>query len=71
MEGCCNSEATQGSYKEMFEKIVQFCDDLINSYTTDSLDVSDFVLGTLFVGHILFLIMFFCSRSLIAATFRE
>ena len=71
MESCCNSEATQGSYKEMFDKIVDICNDVIKSYMDMDMDWSEAVLGTLFVAHIVILILFFCSRSLIAATFRE
>ena len=69
MEGCCSSEATQGSYKEMFDTAVNFCNKIMLSYTEMEPDWTEVVLGTLFVGHITFLILFFCSRSLIAATF--
>ena len=71
MDSCCNSEGTQESYKEMFDKIVDFCDDVIKSYMGKEMDWSEAVLGTLFAAHILILILFFCSRSLIAATFKE
>jgi len=73
MDSCCNSEATQETYRDMFDKIAEFCDEVIKSYTTtwEDMDWTEAVLGTLFVAHILFLILFFCSRSLIAATFRE
>ena len=71
MEGCCNSEATQGSYKEIFDKIVDICNDVIQSYMEMDVDWTEAVLGTLFVAHITILILFFCSRSLIAATFKE
>ena len=71
MEGCCNSEATQESYKEIFDKIVGFCNDVIQSYMDMEVDWTEAILGTLFVAHITILILFFCSRSLIAATFRE
>jgi len=71
LEGCCNSEATQSSYKEIFDKIVDIFNNVIQSYMDMDVDWTEAVLGTLFVAHIAILILFFCSRSLIAATTRE
>jgi len=57
--------------REMVDKIVNLCWWVIQSVTDMEIDWTETILGTLFVAHISFLILFFCSRSLIAATFRE
>jgi len=71
MENCCGNTETQGSYREMVDKIVSLCGWLMQYFTDMEIDWTETILGTLFVAHISFLILFFCSRSLIAATFRE
>lgn len=70
MDNCC-SDGVQESYKEMFEKVLHYCDEIIKATVGQDMDWTDTVLGTLFVVHILVLTLFFCSRSLITATFRE
>ena len=70
MGDCCNSELVQNSYSEMSEAVYKFVQDF-KQYLSSSLDTSvsdwtEIVTTTLLTAHIIFLILFFCSRSLIA-----
>ena len=68
MGDCCNSDLVQNSYSDMSEAVYKFVQDC-QQYISSSLDTSDWtevVTTTLLTAHIIFLILFFCSRSLIA-----
>ena len=70
MGDCCNSELVQNSYSDMSEAVYKFVQDF-KQYLSSSLDTSvsdwtEIVTTTLLTAHIVFLILFFCSRSLIA-----
>ena len=70
MGDCCNSELVQNSYGDMSEAVYKFVQDF-KQYLSSSLDTSvsdwtEIVTTTLLTAHIVFLILFFCSRSLIA-----
>jgi len=71
MENCCNTVETQSSYREMVDKVATLCAGVMEFVRNMEIDWTETILGTLFVAHITFLLLFFCSRSLIAATFRE
>jgi len=71
MENCCSGSETQGAYREMVDRIVSLSGWLVDYIMDTDIDWTETILGALFIAHILFLVLFFCSRSLIAATFRE
>ena len=72
---CCNSEGLQRSYGLMLKRLTDIVSGVFVPGNTGDRgqtgDWTDPLLLCLLVIHLVFLVLFFCSRSLTSATARE
>jgi len=70
MAECCNNELVQNSYSKFgtafLDIIIEVKNSLFDALETSQSSWTEIITTALLTAHIIFLILFFCSRSLIA-----